>query len=313
MKRDVLSAVLLITLLCTSVLGTSCQNKPSSPTLSGTSSWGVSSGDNNAEGSGSTSSGTVAPTATPEPTDTPTPTPIPIPTETPTPSPTPTPVPEYIEPIIEGGPVWYNGYVDPRTVRAEVVSDPSDIAVLVNKYYASPSWYVPELVVAKYSDAQKLRPEAAAAWEAMHDACMADIGEDLYLISGYRSWETQTASFNNAIPRRGLDKAVCKNAYPGRSEHPLGLALDINIRSDPEIRDNFVYTRAGEWVLEHGHEYGFIWRYPQDYGHITGYGVEGWHFRYVGVDVATEMYENNIMTLEEYYGKPQLMPNEYNE
>ena len=48
-------------------------------------------------------------------------------------------------------------------------------------------------------------------------------------------------------------------------------------------------------------------------GHITGYGVEGWHFRYVGVDVATEMYLNNISTLEEYYGKPQIMPDDYNE
>jgi len=147
----------------------------------------------------------------------------------------------------------------------------------------------------------------------MHDACLADIGQDLYLISGYRSWATQTASFNNAIPRRGLDKAVCKNAYPGRSEHPLGLALDINIKSDPEIRDNFVYTKAGQWVLEHGHEYGFIWRYPAEKGHITGYGVEGWHFRFVGVDVATEMYEKKISTLEEYYGKPQILPDDYNE
>ena len=247
------------------------------------------------------------------PVETPPPTPSPEPTDTPTPSPAPTPVPEYVEPIIEGGPFWYSVYVDPRSVRAEVVSNPEDIAVLVNKYYTTTAEYVPELVWAKYSANQQLRPEAATAWEQMHDACLADIGEDLYLISGYRSWATQTASFNNAIPRRGLDKAVCKNAYPGRSEHPLGLALDINIRSDPEIRDNFVYTKAGEWVLEHGHEYGFIWRYPKDYGHITGYGVEGWHFRYVGVDVATEMYDNNIMTLEEYYGKPQILPDDYNE
>ena len=250
---------------------------------------------------------TAAPTATPVPTDTPTP------TETPTPTPTgtPTPVPEYIEPILTGGPVWYNGYVDPRSVRAEVVSNPDDVAVLVNKYYAQPESYVPELVYAKYSASQQLRPDCAKAWEEMHDACMSEIGQDLYLISGYRSWATQTYSFKNAITRRGLEKTCCKNAYQGRSEHPLGLALDMNIRSDPEIRDNFVYTTAGKWVLENGYKYGFIWRYPADYGHITGYGVEGWHFRYVGVEVATEMHEKGIMTLEEYYGKPQVLP--YNE
>ena len=312
MKRNFLPVILAAAILITSISVTACDKKSSSGTSV---SLPVSSDTPVVSDPASTTpeAGTTENTEAPTPTETPTPTLSPTPSGTPTPVPSPTPVPEYIEPILEGGPAWYNGYVDPRTVRAEVVSDPSDIAVLVNKYYASPSWYVPELVWAKYSADQRLRPEAAAAWEEMHDACMADIGQDLYLISGYRSWETQTASFNNAIPRRGLDKAVCKNAYPGRSEHPLGLALDINIRSDPEIRDNFVYTEAGQWVLQHGHEYGFIWRYPADYGSVTGYGVEGWHFRYVGVDVATEMYLNNIMTLEEYYGKPQILPDAYNE
>ena len=243
------SAAILAVILCISFIGASCKSKETTVSVPD---WSKpSASDSTSENSTPASSATES-TAAPDPTATPTPSPSPEPTGTPTPVPSPTPVPEYIEPSIEGGPAWYDGYVDPRTVRAEVVSDPSDIAVLVNKYYASPSWYVPELVYAKYSADQKLRPECAAAWEAMHDACLADIGQDLYLISGYRSWETQTASFNNAIPRRGLDKAVCKNAYPGRSEHPLGLALDINIRSDPEIRDNFVYTEAGQWVLAHG-------------------------------------------------------------
>lgn len=303
MKRNIFPGLLLIAVITSSIFGVACKDKKT---------IGPSYTDWTSPSKSETSaapSGTEAETTTAEPTATPTP----EPTATPTPSPSPTPVPEYVEPTIEGGPVWYNGYVDPRSVRAEIVSNPDDIAVLVNKYYASPESYVPELVYAKYSAGQQLRPEAAAAWEAMHDACLADIGQDLYLISGYRDWATQTYSFNNAIPRRGLDKAVCKNAYPGRSEHPLGLALDINIKSDPEIRDNFVYTKAGQWVLEHGHEYGFIWRYPADKGHITGYGVEGWHFRFVGVEVATEMHDKNISTLEEYYGKPQILPDSYNE
>ena len=304
MKRNILPGILVIAILASSVFAAGCKDKKQiGPTYT----------DWTAPSSASQPSEEASSSTTVKESETPTPTPSPEPTATPTPSPSPTPVPEYVEPTLEGGPKWYNGYVDPRTVRAEIVSNPKDIAVLVNKYYASPETYVPELVYAKYSAGQQLRPEAAEAWEAMHDACMADIGQDLYLISGYRSWATQTASFNNAIPRRGLDKAVCKNAYPGRSEHPLGLALDINIKSDPEIRDNFVYTKAGQWVLEHGHEYGFIWRYPAEKGHITGYGVEGWHFRFVGVDVATEMYEKKISTLEEYYGKPQLLQDDYNE
>lgn len=246
----------------------------------------------------------AAPSDTPAPTAVPTSTPVP--TAVPTPSPTPTPAPEYIEPLIDK-PVWYNGYVDPRSIRAELVTNPEDITVLINKYYSMPSDYVPDLVMAGSSAGQYLRPEADDAWDLMRAACQADSGEVLYLVSGYRSWATQTYSFTHAIERRGIDKVCEKNAYQGRSEHCLGLALDINIASDPEIRDEFAESTAGQWVNEHGHEYGFILRYPREKGSIIGYGYEAWHYRYVGVELATALFESG-QTLEEYYGKVQVLP-----
>lgn len=248
----------------------------------------------------------LIPTPLPTPTSTPAPTATPTPTPTPIPTPIPTPAPEYIEPIIDE-PVWYNGYVDPRSIRAEVVANPEDIAVLINKYYAMPSDYVPDLVMASSSAGQYLRPEANDAWDLLRAACREDTGDTLYLISGYRSWADQTYSFSNAIVRRGIDKVCEKNAYQGRSEHCLGLALDINIASDPEIRDEFAESTAGAWVNEHGHEYGFILRYQREKGSITGYGYEAWHYRYVGIEVATALYESG-QTLEEYYGKEQVLP-----
>ena len=187
------------------------------------------------------------------------------------------------------------------------MTHPEDMTVLINKYFAMPEDYVPEIVLASHSAGQYLRPEASDAWDLMHAACMEEIGENLYLISGYRSYATQRYSFSNAIERRGLTKAVEKNAYQGRSEHCLGLALDINIASDPEIRDGFAETAAGKWVAENGHLYGFFLRYPRDKGHITGYGYEAWHYRYVGPELATELFESG-QTLEEYYGKAQIMP-----
>jgi len=245
-------------------------------------------------------------TGTPSPTFAPSPTSTPVPS--PTPSPTPTPAPEYVEPIIDE-PVWYNGYVDPRSIRAEVVTNPGDIDVLINKYYSMPSDYVPDLVMAGSSAGQYLRPEADDAWDLLRAACQKESGEVLYLVSGYRSWADQTYSFSNAIVRRGIDKVCEKNAYQGRSEHCLGLALDMNIASDPEIRDEFAESTAGKWVNEHGHEYGFILRYPREKGEITGYGYEAWHYRYVGVEVATALYESG-QTLEEYYGIVQVMPDD---
>lgn len=211
----------------------------------------------------------------------------------------------YVEPVIAGGPKWYDGYVDPRTVRAELIENPSDITILCNKYYSVPLDYVPELVSVKYSKGQMLRPEAAAAWEKMHDACLRATGVSLYLVSGYRSQDTQRNSFYRCISNKGIRHACAYYAWPGRSEHPLGLGLDIGTSSHPSISKSFVYTTAGQWVLAHGHEYGFIWRYPNGCGNITGIAEEGWHFRYIGVEIATEMHERGIRTLEEYYGKPQ--------
>ncbi len=209
---------------------------------------------------------------------------------------------KYVEPVIEGGERWYDGFVDPRTVRAELMQHPEDITVLVNKYHSVPLDYVPELVYVDHSDGQRLRPEAAEAWEKLYQACKSATGQSLYMISGYRTEETQRASFYRAIERYNVRTASRFYAWPGRSEHPLGLAMDICTTSNMN-KQEFINTSAGEWMLEHGHEYGFIWRYPDGYSDVTGIAKEAWHFRYVGVDVATDMYNKGIKTLEEYYGE----------
>ena len=47
------------------------------------------------------------------------------------------------------------------------------------------------------------------------------------------------------------------------------------------------------------HEFGFIIRYPKGEESVTGYQYEPWHLRYVGKEVAKEIYEEKL-TLEEY-------------
>ena len=63
----------------------------------------------------------------------------------------------------------------------------------------------------------------------------------------------------------------------------------------------FGNTEAGRWLEENAHEYGFILRYPKGYRPITGFQYEPWHFRYVGVELATEMSNKGIKTLEEFW------------
>lgn len=253
-----------------------------------------------------TSAVTTSEQTTAAPTDTPTPTPSPSPTPSPTPSPSPTPVPTYVEPRFEE--VWYNGFVDPRSVRATIVENPDDITVLVNKYYALELDYVPDdLVLAQHSFNQQVRAEVNDAWNAMYDACLEETGQGLLLVSGYRDANIQQYLFDRSVNLRGLAFACMKNALPGRSEHQTGLAVDLTPAGHDNIMDFFDETTVGRWVCEHGHEYGFIHRYKEEFMYETGYGIEGWHFRYVGPELATYLYENH-MSLEAYYGKEQVVP-----
>ena len=96
---------------------------------------------------------------------------------------------------------------------------------------------------------------------------------------------------------RGIAERTAKEwvALPGTSEHQLGIAVDINADKSKSSNDE-VYM----WLAANAHNYGFILRYPQGKQEITGTSYEPWHYRYVGVDAAREIYERGIC-LEEYF------------
>jgi D-alanyl-D-alanine carboxypeptidase len=216
------------------------------------------------------------------------------------------PAPEPVKPELpvpsSDNPVYVDGYLDPRSVTPTMVPDPASLTVLVNKYNAISSDYIPALVLAQSSRSCYIRPEAAEAWNLMRADCRNATGKTLYITSGYRSYSTQKSIFENALATKGLLRAISKYAYPGRSEHQLGLAMDISTTATKKISGSFLSTTAGAWMVAHAHEYGFILRYPLGKESITGYGFEAWHFRYVGVGSAADMH-NSGQTLEEYLGQ----------
>lgn len=85
------------------------------------------------------------------------------------------------------------------------------------------------------------------------------------------------------------------------SELRTGFAVELHsLKKDPRIEDNFFDTKEGEWVKNNMHRFGFVLRYPEGKEDVTGFKANQHIFRYVGVEDAQYMFENNL-TMEEYY------------
>ncbi|MET0786729.1 MAG: M15 family metallopeptidase [Paenisporosarcina sp.] len=161
--------------------------------------------------------------------------------------------------------------------------------LVANKRYPLPATYAPGE-----------SKEAREAFNKMAAAANLD-GFDLVAFSTYRSFERQETLYNQYVEKDGQEEADRYSARPGYSEHQSGLAFDIGEKNFQQYwaSPTFGETPAGKWMATHAHEYGFILRYPIGKEEVTGYMHESWHFRYVGVGPATDMYTNK-KTLEEY-------------
>ena len=136
-------------------------------------------------------------------------------------------------------------------------------------------------------------------------------GLDFWICSAYRTMEKQTDLYNNKVSRlqaEGLSyedayrQAGTVVAYPGTSEHNLGLAADIVAKDYQLLDDKQAETPEAKWLEENCWRYGFILRYPTDKTGETGIIFEPWHYRYVGKEAAREIMEQGIC-LEEYLGE----------
>lgn len=159
-----------------------------------------------------------------------------------------------------------------------------DGILVVNKTYALPADYGDGIV-----------PEAQEAFDKMQSAA-AEEGLNIYISSGFRSYDYQAGLYQRYVDRDGQAEADRYSARPGHSEHQTGLAFDLN-----SIDISFADTDEGKWVSEHCAEYGFIIRYPSDKEEITGYKYEPWHIRYLGEETACAVYDSGLC-LEEYLG-----------
>ena len=167
--------------------------------------------------------------------------------------------------------------------------------LLVNNNLPLAQDYAPaELAVADADTGKQLEAAAAAAYQEMA-ADAAEDGVSLVLCSGYRDYDYQAGLFEKRMQkyldqgRTAEDAAALARtivAKPGCSEHQTGLAADIVTEKYTGLDSGFAKTDAYAWLVQHGAEYGFILRYPEDRQADTGIVYEPWHWRYVGVENA---------------------------
>lgn len=190
--------------------------------------------------------------------------------------------------------------------KNHVIANPEEILTLVKKgFYLSEDYEPKDLVE---TDEQYVSPNCSNsqlrkdAYEAMVKMIKAAEKEDLHLLlnSGYRSYAEQTRIYQETEEKYGGAYAAEYVASPGASEHQTGLGLDMTSQSVADgKRLVFSDTDEYKWVIANCQKYGFVIRFEEGTDGITGISHEPWHLRYVGVDVARDMTEND-WTFEEY-------------
>ena len=168
---------------------------------------------------------------------------------------------------------------------------------LVNKWNPLPENY--EVTLVEVSGGEMVDERIYEPLMEMLEAAKEDnLGQLPLVVSGYRTQEKQKQLYDERVAeyeQQGYSEAEAMEqagqwvAVPGYSEHQLGIAVDLN----GATYDLYF------WLQENSYQYGFIFRYPGDKTDITGTAEEVWHYRYVGVEAATEMYEQELC-LEEY-------------
>ncbi|MBW7958314.1 MAG: M15 family metallopeptidase [Candidatus Promineofilum sp.] len=126
------------------------------------------------------------------------------------------------------------------------------------------------------------------------------------IISGYRSYSAQAIA-RQKWAEKEPDRVNILSAPPGFSEHQLGTVIDFGSPElaeivgveDIEFHTYFYKTSEGIWLLENAHKYGFTLSYPFEATEVTGFFYEPWHYRYVGVEMATFLHEQGT-SLTEY-------------
>lgn len=174
-------------------------------------------------------------------------------------------------------------------------TDPELLAKYSKVFFLSDNYAPARLIqippAYEYNEKKTLQiiPEVLPYLKKMLDQAKAD-GVALYVDSAYRSFSTQSALKGQYTFTYGAGTANSFSADQGYSEHQLGTTVDLITTGTGGVLDGFSHTPAYKWVVANAYRYGFILSYPQNNGY---YVFEPWHWRFVGVKLATDLHNSN--------------------
>jgi D-alanyl-D-alanine carboxypeptidase len=149
----------------------------------------------------------------------------------------------------------------------------------------------------------KMAATAATALEALANEMFLAKAGQLFMNSGYRSYDYQLELFESKTEQYGLAGALIRSAKAGHSEHQTGLTMDVSVQAQGcAIMQCFGETKGGKWLADNAWQFGFIVRYEDGTQAVTGYTYEPWHLRFVGKNIAKLYHEGDFSTLEEFWG-----------
>ncbi len=215
---------------------------------------------------------------------------------------------EFVPPVVPSGNTVSKGTTS-KGFQIQEINGATyiDGVLIANKTYALPQDFIPtnpDQPVNADRSSTCLDKTLMSAWKIMLKDATAK-GLNIYISSGYRSYNYQVNVYNRYVKSDGAAVADTYSSRPGNSEHQTGLCFDLNT-----IEDSFQYTNEGKWINDNCYKYGFCIRFPKGKDSATGYQYESWHLRYVGVDLATKLYNNgDWLSLEEYFGITSQYPN----
>lgn len=230
-----------------------------------------------------------------------------ISTATATPTPTPTSQPPTITPTSTATPT-----ATPLGPCSERIPD-DNLFTTVTQTYGLSRHYTPQdlVLLTDYLPVEvtlgfptEIRREVLTPLQEMI-VDMQAAGLQPRILSGYRSYAAQAISWDK-WNREEPERAAILSARPGHSEHQLGTTVDFGSPElaeivgieDIQFHTYFYQTSEGIWLAENAYRYGFTLSYPRGALELTGFFYEPWHYRYVGVEMATFLQETEMYLTE---------------